>query len=450
MSLFQNQEIYTPTNISDKLNAHFSQYFYDILVEGEISSVTKAASGHIYLQLKDQKSILKATIWASQVRLLGTYPVEGMLVVANGNISTYGPRSEYQISIKKLYPKGAGALRQAYEKLKASLTAQGIFAPSRKRSLPRFPQKVALITSAQGAAVEDFIKTALIRYPPAAISLFPAKMQGSGAAEEMKNAIEALNGWGGFDLIVLTRGGGSIEDLWAFNEEPLVLAIAKSRIPVLAAIGHSINLSLSEMAADAKAITPTAAAEAIFPVLKDILKEIQQGEQRMYQALSLNLRTKKELVVALRHNLQPFERRLFTEETRLNDLQERLKKAIHLRLSHFQNQVQIYQEKLKLLSPQKQMERRREELKRLTQAFPSIKERLLARFREDLGHTIDRLQLVSPLGILTRGYGLAIKPDGNVLKNVKDIEIGDPFKLHLGKGTLFATVNAKENSEDKT
>ncbi|MDR1314689.1 MAG: exodeoxyribonuclease VII large subunit, partial [Deltaproteobacteria bacterium] len=403
----ENPQILTPSKVAAGLKRLMDREFGRVAVAGELAGVARAPSGHAYFTLKDAGATLSSVIWKSSRRVgMEALLENGLEVLAWGKLACYGPRSQYQLVCDRLEPRGEGALKRAYELLKKRLEAQGIFRSERKRPLPRFPGKVALLTSGRGAAVEDFAKTALSRYPGAAISLFPVRVQGEGAALEMASAIAAVNSWGGFDLIVLTRGGGSAEDLWAFSEEPLVLAVAASRLPVLAAVGHSRDLSLCELAADASAITPTAAAEAVFPDASAAAGEALEMAARMRRSLESSLAGHR---ASLEHSGRSgalfMERRIAQGRQALARLREALagsarlvfigaaaqSAALSSKLAHSASvavglaraEATRLDSQLKILSPANKALALRSELDGRVNALGLLKERLLAPFRND-------------------------------------------------------------------
>jgi exodeoxyribonuclease VII large subunit len=329
--------------------------------------------------------------------------------------------------------------------------------------------KGALLTARLGAAVEDFTKTALRRYPGAAISLFPVRVQGEGAAAEMAAAISAVNSWGGFDVIVLTRGGGSAEDLWSFNEEPLVLAVSGSRVPVLAAVGHSKDLSLCELAADARAITPTAAAEAVFPDARAVAAEAEEMARRMRVAVEGQLQGRRAEIEALGSGAsKAFARLLDTARRdlarlrsalagamrmeareaseRLARLRAALAGAMTVTLMKARSDTERLASQLALLSPARRIQAGREELDARKAALASLRGRIIQPFRLELDRARERLELLSPLAILSRGYSIAMDAKGVIVKRSSDVEPGDPIKLLLGEGKLAATVTSREES----
>jgi len=317
ISIFEkSREIFTPATLAARIQAAFDEHFSQIWVEGEIAELNLAASGHAYFVLKDRAARLKAVMWKGRRAYAGAALAEGLAVLAGGRLGLYAPRGDFQLVVDYLEPQGEGALKLAFEKMKKALAAEGLFAEDRKRPLPYWPARVALVTSPAGAAAQDFLRTALARRPGAAVSLYPVRVQGPGAALEIAQALADLNAWGGFDLIVLTRGGGSLADLWAFNEEPVVRALAASRTVTLAAIGHSTDLTLAEMAADARAITPTAAAEAVFRDQAALTAHLSETGKRLERALASLLAQGRERLESLEASLN---RRMEESQARLGE-----------------------------------------------------------------------------------------------------------------------------------
>ncbi|MDR2198306.1 MAG: exodeoxyribonuclease VII large subunit [Deltaproteobacteria bacterium] len=435
-------EIFTPTSLTNRIDSLFRERFPKVYVEGEISGRFRQGSGHLYFYLNDAKSKIKAIIWSSNRGRAASIAEDGLNVLACGHLTTYYARSEYQLIVDSMEPRGEGALRLAFEKLKARLLAEGLFNAARKRKLPFWPRRVALLTSPKGAAVEDFLKTAFKRFPQAAITIYPVKVQGEGAAAEMAAAVEDVNSWGGFDLIVLTRGGGSLEDLWAYNEEILVRAVANSRILTFAAVGHATDLSLAELAADGSAITPTAAAERIFPDKARILEDLTLLRKRLEKSAGAKLNEKAAEIRELKHRLLNFQHRLKQESLQIDGLVERLVSLISLALLRSKGELEKLKEKLNYLSPGTKIARQKEELENLVATLAHIKLKLLAPFFQELNHAVDRLQLISPLVILTRGYSLATLPDGRVLRSSASVKMGDTFLLTLSEGKIRARVDS--------
>jgi exodeoxyribonuclease VII large subunit len=432
-------EIYTPTSLTAAIESSFKQNFKRIYVEGEITGRFRQDSGHVYFYLNDARSKVKAIVWKGNPSKAGSIAENGLKVIARGYLTTYYARSEYQLIVETMEPKGEGALRLAFEKMKARLQAEGIFNPERKRKLPFWPKRVALLTSAKGAAVEDFIKTAIKRCPQAAITLYPVKVQGEGAALEMAEAVKNINEWGGFDLIVMTRGGGSLEDLWAFNEEVLVRAVSTSRTLTFAAIGHATDLSLVEMAADGSAITPTSAAETVFPDTKRLQEDIEQTTARLVKSVHEKVkgldRENSELLLRI---LTSLKLRLHHEGVAVANFAELLMRSVKVAIERARGQLEGLHEKLFWLSPNRQLQRQREEYLSIASKLLKMKGKILLPYRQELNHAADRLQLVSPLGVLTRGYSIALKPDGGVIRSASALSPGESFFVRFSQGQVKA------------
>ncbi|MDR1310013.1 MAG: exodeoxyribonuclease VII large subunit, partial [Deltaproteobacteria bacterium] len=395
-----------------------------------------------YFQLKDSQAILKAIVWRYNAQRSGGAALQnGLSVVARGRLSVYGPRGEYQLIVDRLAPKGEGSLSLAFERLKKALEAEGLFGEARKRPLPAAPGRVALLASPGSAAASDFLSASVRRCRGAWISLFPVRVQGKGAAEEIAGALETLNSWGGFDLAVITRGGGSMEDLWAFNEETIVRAVAGSRLPVLAAIGHSTDLSLVELAADARAITPTAAAEAVFPRDSERLERLGAALGRLRDSargvwLDKSGQLQKGIgqLGRLRYRLGRFAQLLDGQLLKLES-------AVKKRLAFSRNMLDSLSRSLDRASPVRTQALRRQRLEALGQALAIQAQRLVDQRKTQLEWLVVSLDLVSPLAVLTRGYSVVTGPDGRVVRSADQVRADDRLDVRLARGHLKAVVS---------
>ncbi|MDR3135647.1 MAG: exodeoxyribonuclease VII large subunit [Deltaproteobacteria bacterium] len=438
-----NTRVMTPSEVADAIQLTLDASVGPVSIEGEVSGLAFASSGHVYFQLKDSRAIIKAVVWRHSKMPSGVTAIQGgMMVLARGRISVYGPRSEYQVIVERVAPKGEGALSQAFEILKKKLEAEGLFNPERKREIPLAPRRVALLAAAGSAAASDFITTSVKRCKGAWISQLPVRVQGKGAAEEMAMALAALNSSGDFDLVVMTRGGGSLEDLWAYNEEVLVRAVAASRLPVLAAVGHSTDLSLAEMAADKKAITPTAAAEAVFPLDSDRLDQLAERLGRLGN-LALNLLLAKENQLQqnigrlgnLRYKLGYFSQLLDGSAMRLENLAKNV-------LVASKNKLESLAKALGHKSPQRDQELKAQRLEALRNGLLSAARKALEAKQERLGWLTGALGLVSPLNVLTRGYAVITGPDGRVIRSASQASPGQVLEARLSDGSLKAKVTS--------
>jgi len=342
---------------------------------GEISNLSRPASGHLYLTLKDNRGEIRCAMWRSAVSSLKFKPADGLEVIATGHVELYEPRGQYQFQIRKLEPRGTGALELAFRQLRDRLTKEGLFDTNRKKKIPRYPRHIAVVTSATGAAVSDIFKTLKRRYPCVTVSLYPVRVQGEGAAGEIAEAIGRLNrgakALGGIDVMIVGRGGGSLEDLWAFNEEHVARAIAASKIPVISAVGHEVDVTIADLVADLRAPTPTGAAELAVPVLSEVFETLSQHETRIRRSIRHRLdlsRSRLEVVAQtpwlrdpmtlVRHAGQRIDetlsrlqlsisRRLAAERGRLHDLEIRLS-AIHPRAVIHHRHQQLSRIRLRL------------------------------------------------------------------------------------------------------
>lgn len=373
--------------------------FPSVWIVGEISNFSRPSSGHCYFTLKDDGAQLRAVVWRTAAQRLRFEPHDGLEVICHGAIDLYAPRGSYQLVVDQLHPKGLGALELALRKLRERLAAEGLFDLSRKRPLPRFPRRIALVTSPTGAAVRDFLQVLKRRWLGADVLIVPVRVQGDGAAAEIAAAIRQVNAARvDVDLLVVARGGGSLEDLWAFNEEAVVRAIHGSRIPVVSAIGHEIDVTLSDLVADVRALTPSEAAERVVPSSDDLRRAVRQYAERMLQ----QLRTR---VAAARMHLESLAaRRAFDRP----------------------------------FSMVKEAEQRLDELD--VRATRAVRQRLAEGHRQ-LAATAARLEALSPLGVLGRGYSLTFREeDGQLVRSAGELRTGDRIRTRFAAGEAISRV----------
>ena len=472
LGLFE-REILTPATVASRLQATFDREIGSIWVEGEISDLSTPYSGHAYFQLKEairgQEVRLKAVMWKGRRAYAGGVLTEGMLVLARGRLAVYAPRGEVQLTVDYLEPRGEGALRLAFEKLKVSLSGEGLFAEERKRPLPFWPAKVAIISSASGAAVHDFVQTARSLRPGAHISLYPVRVQGEGSVAEIVRAISDINLLGGFDLLVLTRGGGSLADLWSFNTEEVVRAVASSRLPIVVAIGHSTDQSLAELAADAQAITPTAAAKIIFRdqfalrehvaeqnirLLRAATRTITQRQDRLNGAhlhlkrsVANQLERRRRDCLELTRRLERFEDRLGLAGQNLDHLFTRLNRAISGHLEHLSGRLKESSNMLGLLSPAPQLIANKRELADMEQRIRFAITNRIAREGQNLSALTSRLEALSPRSILKRGYALVTTgAKGQLINTTQGLTVGQELTVRLRHGQFKSIVKSISES----
>lgn len=327
----------------------------EVWVCGEVSNCLKANSGHVYFTLKDEGSQLAAVVWRNTASRFRFDLHDGLQVVVNGSVEVYAPRGSYQVIVRQLVPQGVGALELAFRQLHAKLEAEGLFSPNRKRPIPRFPRRIALITSPVGAAVRDMIQIISRRWRAADIVVVPVKVQGEGAAPEIATALRNVHRLPDVDVVICGRGGGSLEDLWAFNEEVVARAIAACRLPVISAVGHEIDVSIADLVADVRALTPSEAGERVVPDRAEVRRVLVNLQQRLATGLTnraKQARLKLDGLAARRVIARPFQR-VHDELTRLDDLDSRLRRAVRLRSVDAKQQLDLAAATLDALSPLK-------------------------------------------------------------------------------------------------
>lgn len=373
----------------------------NVWIKGEISNFTAHASGHLYFTLKDDNSRLSCVMFKSQARTLAFKPENGQAVSLTGRLSIYEKLGNYQLYVDQMKSDGLGDLYQAFEKLKQKLEAEGLFSQARKRLLPPLPQKIGIITSPTGAAVQDMIKILRRRRPNLDILIFPALVQGDGAPASLVNALDQAAQFHGLDLVIIGRGGGSLEELWAFNDERLARRIADFPKPVISAVGHETDFTIADFAADLQAPTPSAAAELAVP------------DQKAYQR-SLDL---------LKNRLKGAIQRKFQNERRV------LNKVLASRI---------------LTSPQQMINRRRQDLDIISEQLIRLNKYRLQIARERFSRLVGKLDTLSPLATLQRGYAIAYRPDGKFIKRVDQVEVGELIEVKLANGSLGCEIRNKE------
>lgn len=361
--------IYTISEINSEIKSLLEGNFQSVWISGEISNFKNHSSGHYYFSLKDEGGQIQSVMFRGSNRLLKFKMEDGLEVIANGRITVYEPRGNYQIVVEYLEPKGLGALQLAFEQLKKKLEAEGLFEAARKKPFPFLPKKIGIVTSPTGAAIRDLIHILQRRYPNIEILLNPVNVQGDSAANEIAQAIEELNKFEDIDLLIVGRGGGSLEDLWAFNTEVVARAIATSRLPIISAVGHEIDITISDYVADLRAPTPSAAAELAVPVKMDLEMTIQSTKMDLYQAMKRMLDILNEKLKFYRSHLKHPKTKIEELAQKLDESIDRLKLAMANHLIQIKGELAVFSKALKTLSPLAVLERGysityREELKK--------------------------------------------------------------------------------------
>ena len=421
----------------------------DVWVRGEISNFKHHTSGHMYFTLKDGTSLIRAVMFASANQRLAFRPQEGMLVIARGSVSVYERDGQYQLYVQHMQPDGIGSLYLAFEQLKKKLEAEGLFDPARKKPIPRFPRTVGVITSPTGAAVRDIITTMQRRYPQAAILLHPVLVQGEQAAPSIAAAIRRMNELGAADVLIVGRGGGSLEELWPFNEEAVARAIAESRIPVISAVGHETDFTIADFVADLRAATPTAAAELAVPHALELRQHAAQLRVRLAQAVLGKVRQERERLNRLAGHpyLRDPKRQLSEPAQRLDRLREQLAFRMESRLRREAERTADLRHRILRFHPRQQLGlasgRLEQMATRLSQAA-GMRHRASA---HRLAVAVGRLDALSPLKVMQRGYSLVYDEKKRLIKSIEQVQPGDMVHIRLADGRLDCQVWAMQEEE---
>ena len=397
---FPSRQILTVSELTNEIKALLEANLYYVWVEGEVSNLRAPTSGHMYLTLKDDSAQIKAVIFKGQARFMKFKPADGLHVICRGMVNVYKERGEYQIILDYIEPRGLGALQLALGQLKEKLAREGFFEAARKRPLPPFPKKIGIVTSPTGAAVRDILKVFERRFADIGVLIYPVKVQGIESAREVSEGIKELNMVPGIDVIIIARGGGSQEDLWAFNEEIVARAIFNSKIPVVSAVGHEIDFTIADMVTDLRASTPSAAAEMIIRSKEELKERLAAVLFQLISGLRNIIADKRIFLHRLERGLVDPSRRLKEIRLRLGDVTDRLALA----MSHS-----------------------------------------LEMIKKDCRHIAERLNILSPLNILGRGYSITRNiPSMAVLRDSKDVEAGDALNIILSKGEIFCKVYGRD------
>jgi len=420
----------------------------EMLVEGEISNCRVWNTGHMYFTLKDEGAQIRSVMFRGTLRYLRFKPEDGLHVIARGRLSVYEPKGEYQLVCEHMEPHGLGALQLAFDQLKKKLQAEGLFDAARKRPLPALPRKIGIVTSLDGAALRDIIKVLRRRHPNAHLVIRPARVQGEGAAAEITRALRAIARVPGVDVVIAGRGGGSVEDLWAFNEEMVARAIAACPVPVISAVGHEVDVTIADFVADLRAPTPSAAAEMVVSAKEDFCSRIDRLHHRLNAAARSHVQRRQNVLHALtaRRGLAGWHARVAMHGRRAAELTHGLRRAALARLARQGRDYRVLRQQLEAHDIRRRMATIRGRLQmadeRLGAAAIRSRERIEGRFRVLAG----RLDNLSPLAVLARGYAVCWNADRSaIIRSARTVEPGDRVRLTLHEGEIDCEVRARSN-----
>ncbi len=441
------RHILTVSELTQEIKELLEEKFFDLWVEGEISNFRVPPSGHIYFTLKDDLSQIRAVIFRSQARALRFVPEDGLHVICRGRVSLYEKRGEYQIILGSMEPKGIGALQLASLQLKEKLEREGLFDSARKKPLPVLPQRIGIVTSPTGAVIRDMIQILQRRFENLTLLLYPVRVQGEGAAQEIAEGIDYFNREMSVDVLIVGRGGGSTEDLWAFNEEVVARAIFRSKIPLISAVGHETDFTIADFVADLRAPTPSAAAELVVKEKKEIKKALHHLTTGLENEMIQMLRELRQHLAHLQKR-QPDPRRKMEDcLIRVDDLTNRVRFSFTWRLKRTRETYFHLHEKLCLRLPGQRIDYLKGWIAQLTKAATQNIKHVIEIRNQRLSGTWGRLDSLSPLSILQRGYSITRKlPSLEILKRTAQVRVGEKVSVRLHEGTLSCTVENKDGA----
>jgi exodeoxyribonuclease VII large subunit len=448
-NLVPERKVWSVSELTGRISGLLAREFPDIWVEGEVSNSHEAQSGHLYFTLKDAKSQVRCVCFRQHLRLLKFRPEDGLHITVRGSIGVYEPRGEYQVYVDYIEPVGIGALQLAFEQLKKRLADEGLFEPERKKPLPVLPRRIGLITSPRGAAVRDVVRILRRRFPNVHLILYPVRVQGEGAAQEIVKALKHFNATRMTDVLILARGGGSLEDLWAFNEEIVARAIAASEIPVITGVGHETDFTIADFVADVRASTPSAAAELVVQTRQEFDRHIAELLGKMAHEI-------RYLLSEERHRLRdlmshPGWRRLEDHLRRYrqqaDEFTTRLGTALTARLEKLHRGFTVAQTRIAAFDLRARIAAQRVRIEQRANDLSVRIERFLVAKRKRLERVAVQLEERSPLRVLERGYAIVYDAAGNVLRTVEQVAAGDEIAVQLARGRLAAVVKHKERAK---
>ncbi len=436
-------------NVRDLLSAvrtAVEREYTDVYVEGEISNFRPAESGHLYFTLKDGDAQLRIVMFRSQARLLRFKPANGMQIIARGRVTIYEARGELQLSAEYLEPKGAGALQVAFEQLKAKLAEEGLFDAARKKAMPPMPKRIGVVTSPRGAALHDILNILRRRHEDVHILIYPAQVQGEAAAAEVSAGVRYFNRAGSVDVILVARGGGSAEDLAAFNDEGLARVIAASNIPVVSAVGHETDFTIADFVADLRAPTPSAAAELVIDTKHRIVEQVRGLHERLARAARYRIMMARAHWTDLAKNavFARMTELLNRRQQRTDELAYRLVQAHAARLQRYRSRVDVATTRVRAQDLRRVLAGLVREVEATTGRLAAIAAQRLLQQRGRVDQATGKLQTLSPLNILERGYAIVFDAAGRLVKDEAQVETGAEVKVRLARGQVAARVTKKE------
>jgi exodeoxyribonuclease VII large subunit len=443
------RDVYTISRLNREVRALLDRHFPLVWVEGEISNLSRPASGHLYFSLKDRDAQVRCAMFKMRNQLLSFDPGDGMQVLVRARISLYEPRGDFQLVVEHMEEAGDGLLRRAFEELKNRLNLEGLFDPAHKIPLPRLPHRIGVVTSPTGAAVRDILSILRRRFPAIPVLIYPVPVQGTAAAPEIARMIRLAGRRRDCDVLIAARGGGSLEDLWAFNEEAVARAIYDCPIPVVSGVGHEIDVTIADFVADHRAATPSAAAELVSPNGEEWLQAFGSSESRLRAQIRRQLQGKAQALQWLGKRLAQLHpaRRLGDHGQRLDELEQRLQLAWRGRIRHAAGRLNILTAQLHRHDPRRRLQQLQLQRQHLSRRLIQAMKADLERRGQRLAGLNRALDAVSPLATLSRGYAIVKRlPDGAIVRTAEAVNIGDRIETRVAQGRLISTVDEKHET----
>jgi len=446
LNLAPERKIWSVAELTARISGVLTSQFSNLWVEGEVSNFRPAQSGHLYFTLKDSKAQAKCVCFRMQAMRLKFRPEDGLKIIVRGSISVYEPRGEYQIYVEHIEPSGVGALQLAFEQLKKRLAAEGLFDEARKKPLPMLPRRIGVVTSPTGAAIRDVIRILRRRFPNLHLIVYPVRVQGEGAAEEIAAALNYFNRKQSVDVILLARGGGSMEDLWAFNEESVARAIALSTIPIVSGVGHETDFTIADFVADVRASTPSAAAEIVVKSRQEFQRHLAELEHKISQRM-------RYVLLAWRHHLRTLathigfrrlEDLLRRQRQQTDELTARLGEALNGRIDLLRHRYTIAATRIASFDLRARIRTLDVRLAQRSAELGIRMERLLLGKIQQMERLRVQLEERSPLRVLQRGYAICTDAAGNVLSAADQVQVGAEVTVQLARGRLGTEVRTRE------
>jgi len=439
------EHIYTPTELNREVRLHIEMGFPRIVLEAEISNLSRPPSGHLYFSLKDEKAQIRCALFRSSADRLTIRPENGMKVLARGRISLYEPRGDFQLIVDSLTGAGEGLLRRQFEELKQKLESEGLFDPVHRQAIPSYPLKIGVITSPGGAAIRDIVHVLERRWPLARIRIYPAAVQGTDAPGELLNSLRAANAHGWADTLIIGHGGGSLEDLAAFNDERLARAVFASEIPIISAVGHETDFSITDFVADLRAPTPSAAAELATPDQAALKLAFSRSERLLQGRMRSTLERMSQGFDHLAHRLKQCHpaRRLEEQSRQLGRCRTDLFRAAKQNIASRSNHLEGLARRLGLHDPGRRIPELARRLKEARHALDRLAQTGIRQRRRTLGDLVRTMNAVSPLATIARGYAvITLEPGGEVVSSIRQTRTGDRVTAQLGDGRLTGRIES--------